>query len=201
MKRSIIACLCLLLIPNLTLAAPVEWPVSEGGNGHYYAAINNGGIWFVSLQIATFMRHQGVPGHLATLTSAEEDAWVFANVMSSQGIPGYIYHLGGWAAHMFGNPGGLDGWQWLTGEPWEFENWAPGEPNNAGNEGDREKCLAYYFHHYHGGASHVGWNDVAEDYNTGFIVEFDGEDATNHPPIFPVPVRNASWGQVKALFR
>ncbi len=23
------------------------------------------------------------------------------------------------------------GWEWVTGEPWDYTNWAPGEPNDA----------------------------------------------------------------------
>jgi hypothetical protein len=140
-------------------------------------------------------------GHLATLTSEEEDAWVYENVLRTQGIFGTDYHLGGWAAHMYGNPGGLDGWQWLTGQPWDFENWAPGERNNAGGQGDREKCLAYHYFYNSGGVRLVGWNDVATDLRYGFIVEFDDEDPSNHPPYTPVAVQPSSWGGVKALFR
>jgi hypothetical protein len=201
MKSSLLICFLVVFAIQGANAAPVEWPVSEGGNGHYYQARRPGGRWIIVLEIASQLTYAGMQGHLATLTSAEEDAWVFENVLGPQGIRGTDYHLGGWAAHMYGNPGGLDGWQWLTGQPWDFENWAPGEPNNAGGEGDREKCLAYHYFYRYGGESLVGWNDVSDDSHYRYIVEFDDEDASNHPPYTPVTAEASTWGGVKALFR
>lgn len=202
MKIHLVVCFLIGIHALGTSAAPVEWPVSEGGNGHYYQVVNNTGYrWILALAIASNMSHAGLDGHLATFTSAEEESWVFENVLSTQGIRGRVYHLGGWAAHMFGHPGGLDGWQWITGQPWDYENWAPGEPNNAGGASAPEKCLAYHYYYYHRGEYLIGWNDVADDVRHSYIVEYDDEDASNHPPDVPVPVRVSTWGRVKALFR
>ena len=55
-------------------AAPVEWPVSSGGNGHSYEAVNVGSpiSW---TQAKTAAEQAG--GHLATLTSEAENSFVF----------------------------------------------------------------------------------------------------------------------------
>ena len=34
--------------------------------------------------------------------------------------------------------GGKLGWSWSDGTPWDFQNWAPGEPNNVA---EAEDCL------------------------------------------------------------
>ena len=200
MKRFLVACVLVCFGTQGALAAPVQWPASEGGNDHYYEVVNTSSHWLIALAFSLRWTHAGLDGHLATLTSAEEDAWVLENVLRPQGIIGRDYHIGGWNADMYGNPRGLTGWQWLTGQPWEYEGWAPGEPNNAGGQGDREKCLAYHYYYYHGGVGLLGWNDVSTDSYYGFIVEYDDEEASNVPTEVPVPVQLSSWGRVKVLY-
>lgn len=59
-------------------------------------------------------------------------------------------------------------WKWVTGEDWDFTNWAENMPDNAG--GDE--------HYLHLNFGFMGqWNDVSNDqklaYNEGFICEWD----------------------------
>jgi len=102
----------------------VQWRAEDGGNGHWYKAVSNGTAicWEAARDAAI-----ASGGHLATLTSAAEDAWVCAQlVQSASGMypPGC-----GWDGPM---TGGFklsgDDWQWVTGEPFEYSNfvWSNG---------------------------------------------------------------------------
>jgi hypothetical protein len=62
-------------------------------------------------------------GHLGTITSQAE--W---DLIRGVGLDLRGLLLGGTDEVTEGN------WRWITGEPWSFTLWAPGEPNNAGNE-------------------------------------------------------------------
>jgi hypothetical protein len=67
-------------------------------------------------------------GHLATATSASENAFI-------QSVAGTrSCWLGG--LQDFGIVEPDVGWRWVTGEPWEFTAWYPGEPNGAPYEVD-----------------------------------------------------------------
>ncbi len=35
-------------------------------------------------------------------------------------------------------------WCWVTGEPWEYQNWGDGEPNNSSNVVADESCVAVW---------------------------------------------------------
>jgi hypothetical protein len=62
-------------------------------------------------------------GHLATITSDAELQKMVQQV-------GFIDGL--WLG---GTDEGSEGkWRWVTGEPWSYQNWGGGEPNNAGGE-------------------------------------------------------------------
>ena len=98
-------------------------------------------------------------GYLATITTAEESAFLQAHGLNASG--GYVV-TGAQQDPARPEPDG--GWAWVTGEPWAFTNWAPGEPNNLyGNEA----CLImdYYY----------GWHDAMcyDPVPSGFLVEVD----------------------------
>src|SRR6266850_669628 len=102
----------------------VKWSISEGGNGH----------WYLPVQVATPIswndasraaRNAG--GYLATITSAEENAFVFMLINHPQYWNGELGPLlGGYQPPGSSEPGG--GWTWVTGEVWVYSNWAPGQP-------------------------------------------------------------------------
>jgi hypothetical protein len=73
---------------------------------------------------------EALGGHLATITSAAENAFVFGLGEATGG--GFYYALGGFQPP--GSPEPAGNWQWVTGEPFSYTNWVSGEPNNSGGE-------------------------------------------------------------------
>jgi hypothetical protein len=124
---------------------PVQWTTANGGNGHWYQLrlVKPEMGWSVAQSAAA-----ATGGHLATLTSAEENNFVFAmaNVTPAYGGSPVV---GPWV-------GGLridDQWSWVTGESWNFANWLPPNPDGPGTWGENRVCLT---------ASGGRWNDFNE---------------------------------------
>jgi hypothetical protein len=109
-------------------------------------------------------------GHLATITSAAENDFVFSLVDDAKWFKDYSGPwLGGSAPINRTNP--ADGWSWVTGEQWSFANWG-GDLNNSGG---KENRLQY------NGIVTRWWNDKhdnAENDPThlpiAYIIEIDG---------------------------
>lgn len=97
-------------------------------------------------------------GHLATITSEKEQYLLELSNDKNQNL-----WIGGYK--------NADGqWCWVTGEPWEYENWGDGEPNNSSNVVAGEKCVAMW---------PEKWNDLANGNiyeQSGYICEWE---ATN----------------------
>ncbi|MEE2907903.1 MAG: lectin-like protein, partial [Planctomycetota bacterium] len=115
----------------------VQWTEADGGNGHWYQwmGYNTASTW-------TEMQANAVAagGYLMTVTSSNEEAFIrdlfqFQNGTCVDCNSSSVY-VGGYqdlSADDFSEPAG--GWRWVTGEPWIYEDWYKGEPNNgAGNE-------------------------------------------------------------------
>lgn len=148
-----------------TSAQLVQWPVAQGGNGHFYEVVQRvGGITWGNASLDATNRG----GYLATITSAEENASVFnmATQISTVWYSGYGPWLGGIQPAGSAEPAG--GWRWVTGEPFIYQNWAPLQPNNNNNE-DRLQ--------FGGQADRSSaWNDISQsntNFTRGFVVEYD----------------------------
>lgn len=129
-----------------------QWRVQDGGNGHWYA-VSIAGFPRTWNDCRVTALHEG--GHLATLTSAGEHAFVLARAQATAGAwsGGFGPVLGGYQPVPNGGPAA--DWTWLTGEPWAFETWINGEPNDhaeCGPGGD-ERFLAFLAD---------GWNDIQD---------------------------------------
>jgi hypothetical protein len=173
MKRSapkaLAAILSLLLLPGIAQAVPVLNPA----NGHYYELIMPGGpiAWGDASLAAT-----GLGGYLATLTTDDEDSFVWSHYHSLlEDNLGNMAWLGGFQP--FGSPetgsGDVDeGWTWVTGEEWSYTNWHAGEPNNILEED-----------YLHLGRFFEGtWNDANNGSNSNaYIVEWDSNPAVPEP--------------------
>jgi hypothetical protein len=71
-------------------------------------------------------------GYLATVTSEAENNFVFRLVDDDT----YWYHGINWRGPWIGgyqprgSPEPDGGWRWVTNEPFEYQNWDAGQPNN-----------------------------------------------------------------------
>jgi len=117
---------------------PLQWKVADGGNGHWYSIDSVSTNWSTARD-----RAASAGGYLASVTSQAEQMLVTRLVGSS--FPGTW--IGGFQSDT--NCGANCGWAWVSGEPWSFTAWGPGEPNDyvAG-----ESFLEFYWRL-------EGWND------------------------------------------
>jgi hypothetical protein len=138
------------------MATPLQWSASVGGNNHWYdvvlpAATSPYLAWEDARDSAN-----AAGGYLATITSAEENSFVWALV---ENLNFASYWLGGYQA----SPAVSDDWSWVTGETWSYANWAPNEPNN-GMGGTQD-----YLHYW---PANGLWDDMENGrYMAGYIVE------------------------------
>ena len=149
----------------------VEWPISAGGNGHYYEAVfvPEGITWDDAKAAA-----EAKGGHLVTITSEAENEFVY-NLASDDRfwyiVPQWEGTVGPWLGGYQppGLPEPAGGWTWVTGEPFSYSNWQAGEPNNYGSGED-----SLMFYSYKAPKS-PHWNDAPHDFiSKGYIVEWEG---------------------------
>lgn len=127
-------------------------------NGHTYQFIDEDTTWEEARKMCIARG-----GHLATVTSAEEQKYLeglFNNINGSERGPWF----GAYSDGAYG--GDKNDWCWVTGEKWNYTNWADGEPSNA--EGTE------WFNHFW---YDMKWNDITNDDNRdsqrGYICEYD----------------------------
>lgn len=113
-----------------SFAAPVQWTTGAGANGHWYEIITSDISW-TDARIAAAA---GTGSYLATITSAEEQAFIASLAApyfnAAAGDAGF--KLGGFQPAF--SPEADGNWQWVTSEEWNYANWAGGEPNNTGGD-------------------------------------------------------------------
>lgn len=126
--------------------------------GHYYDVVSGSLSWTDANAAANASELKGcASAHLATITSQEEQDAIhegFGNDIAFAWL----------GAHQEDG-----GWQWVTGELWDYTNWQPGEPNG-------QNAL-----HVGGGGtpSEEGWiydgkwNDTFDDSGYPYIVEYE----------------------------
>ncbi|MBO6301917.1 MAG: C-type lectin domain-containing protein, partial [Ruminiclostridium sp.] len=118
-------------------------------SGHRYEYYPNADISWTEARAMC----QSMGGHLVTITSAEEQAFIEST------FPGTTGWIGGY--------GDNNGWSWVTGEPFGgYTHWKSGEPNDQGGV---EWCGHLW--------SDMTWNDLDNEdmsgYQTGFYIEYD----------------------------
>ena len=95
-------------------------------NQHLYLYIDQSTTWHEARDTCA---SQG--GYLVTIQDAGENGFVY------QLLPDGISWLGATDEAEEGT------WVWVSGEPWEYTNWAPGEPNNADKGGEHYLSISY----------------------------------------------------------
>ncbi|MBC7805387.1 MAG: hypothetical protein H7145_04480 [Akkermansiaceae bacterium] len=134
-------------------SAQAQTPVRNPANNHYYALVVLPGpiTWKDADNAARNSVFMGMTGHLATITSAQENSFLIELIYQKPTIPSlYSIWLGGFKLRS-ATPA-RSNWRWVTGEPWNFTYWAKGEPNNV--FGIENRVIA---------DGKRAWNDLPED--------------------------------------
>jgi hypothetical protein len=111
--------------------------------GHTYFRSDDAVLWAAANTAAN-----ATGGHLATVTSAAENAFLSNNVFTWIGLSDQVTE---------------NTFKWVTGEPFSYSNWGSGEPNNNNNEDQVE---------INRGGPGL-WNDLEDGFPRRFYVEFD----------------------------
>jgi len=149
----------------------------NGVNGHFYRPISTGATYPNAKTLSSQQTFKGQTGYLVTITSADEDAFVFANVpqqniwfaLTDEVVEGqWRIDAGPEAGTLIKTSNGQ-----LNGNiVGQYNNWAGGEPNNSGNED-------YAVTKWGGGSQ---WNDLPNNFSCAYVVEFgtwtNPDDAT-----------------------
>ncbi len=152
-----------IILPDGAKAEPILNPA----NGHYYEhAITASGItWDQANATASAATFAGISGHLATITSAEEQAFISTHFDFAT-VPGNGTFIGGFQPVGSAEPAG--GWQWVTGESEpvapNYTNWGLNEPNNLGGN---EDVIEYPQN------STYLWNDIPRNFlRQSYLIEY-----------------------------
>lgn len=142
-------------------------PVLNLANGHYYDLVDSPLNWSDADAAASSQTFLGVVGHLVTITDAQENLFLTTTFGGGNGAGTlHLHWIGGFQPVGSSEPAG--GWSWITAEPFVFNNWWPGEPNNSGGAENR-----IVFDHGVT-ANGKGWNDLrGTNVVRGYVVEFD----------------------------
>ena len=164
---------------QLSVAATVN-PVGyfyNGVNGHFYRPISAGATYTNARTLASQQTFKGQQGYLVTITSASEDQFIFNNVPQANiwfALTDEVTEAQ-WKIDAGPEAGTLiktSNGQTAGNVQGQYNNWAPGEPNNSGNED-------YAVTKWGGGSQ---WNDLPNNFSCAYVVEFgtwtNPDDAT-----------------------
>ena len=161
-------------------ATSVAAPAPVLHDGRYYQVVIAQGIsWEAAKAAAEARTHQGIQGGLATIGSAEEDAFVH-QLHPQAATGGTELWVGGYqVACSTSEPEPGCGWLWLNGDAISpvntttpYTNWLNGEPNNLIRTPDADN-RASEDHLAIGLDGAFGWNDEGHLPNIrGYIVEY-----------------------------
>jgi hypothetical protein len=149
----------------------------NGVNGHFYRPIATGATYTNARTLSEATTFKGQKGYLVTITSADEDLFIFNNVPQSS-----IWFAltdeaseARWVIDAGPEKGTLikiNNGQTNGNIPGQYNNWAGGEPNNSGNED-------YAVTKWGGGSQ---WNDLPNHFSCAYVIEYgtwtNPDDAT-----------------------
>lgn len=134
MRHAVVA----LVLAGVGQAQVPQW-VQCPLNGHYYA-LSQVGDWLSAEQQAV-----SFGGHLATVRSSAENAWL----VSTFGTGQECLWIG------LNDQASEGSYEWSSGEPVSYLNWNPGEPNGGTVENSVHLCLPWG-----SGVELSTWNDA-----------------------------------------
>jgi hypothetical protein len=135
-------------------------------NGHFYRPISTGATYPNAKTLSSQQTFKGQQGYLVTITSADEDAFIFNNVPQNQiwfALTDEVVE-GQWRIDAGPENGTLiktSNGQTAGNIVGQYNNWAGGEPNNAGNED-------YAVTKWNGSQ----WNDLPAHFSCPYVIEF-----------------------------
>jgi hypothetical protein len=138
----------------------------NGVNGHFYRPISTGATYVNARAAALNTTFKGQQGYLVTITSSDEDAFIFNNVPQSQiwfALTDEVTE-GRWVIDAGPEKGTViktSNGQTAGNIVGQYNNWAGGEPNNAGNED-------YAVTKWNGSQ----WNDLPNNFNNPYVIEY-----------------------------
>jgi len=163
------------------VASPIHWAVKDGGNGHFYQLIvkRKPVTWHEAALDAMGRYYHGLPGHLVTVTSREEDQFLTQSVMNETSTRGIWIGLTDVLRE--------SDFRWVTGEPVEFENWAtyPEQQPDNYQEADWHGGEDYGMYTAFVGHQPWAWNDLSVDSMhekvSAYLIEYERPiDALKH---------------------
>jgi hypothetical protein len=136
-------------------------------NGHFYRPITTGATYTAAREASLLTTFKGQTGYLVTITSADEDNFIFNNVPQTS-----IWFAltdeaseARWTIDAGPEKGTLikiNNGQLNGNIPGQYNNWAPGEPNDSGNED-------YAVTKWGGGNQ---WNDLPNNFSCAYVIEY-----------------------------
>ena len=154
----------------------VQWSAAAGGNNHYYALTPSATNWTAAEDLAVSWG-----GTLAAITSSNEQDFINATFLT-----GAFEHRPLWIGlfdpHANSALRLLEAqfvyttkptFKWVTGEPLNYKNWGPGQPDDFGGE---EFCCTINWHNSDKPprGTKGDWNDAPLNGTTGFGGATDG---------------------------
>lgn len=162
-------------------AEPIEWKIAVGGNGHFYQLVmaKKSISWHEAARLAMNKYYRGMPGHLVTVTSGEEDEFIVQNLI--EGLDARGIWIGLTDTLREGH------FRWVTGEPYQYVNWASWPEQQPDNFHEAD---------WHGGEDYAmytrfldkqpwAWNDLSIDSMhekvSAYVIEYEPPvDALQH---------------------
>jgi hypothetical protein len=158
-------------------------------NGHYYEYVSSGRVWSSAKTNAESKTFFGRQGYLATINSAEENAYISKLIGQNSWLgatDNYLEINKAVGYSKYSSQSQAEGkYHWVSGPEkgvqvsngsssvsGRYLRWAGGEPNNY-NTGFKDRSLNLFGEHYlHIYSSSSTWNDFPDDRSLGSIIEY-----------------------------
>ncbi len=162
-KRFLVSLAIGFLMLGIVVMAAEAAPITWSGNGHSYELVNmESPIKWTDANTNAISSK----GYLATITSDQENKFIFDNI-----VAGMSAWFGG--THIYGQD--LSTWQWTTSEQWNYTNWDPmyGQPDNTSDPSDHTL--------FYSSGNAYKWHDAMDWWGqvNAYVVEYDPQ--SNNP--------------------
>jgi hypothetical protein len=145
-------------------AQPIQWMMSEGGNGHWYEGVRLSTIQTLQTAQADAISRGG---YVAAITSAAESA--FIDTLAQDESLWMNYYVGPLIGIFTDGDTCLQGCS-VSGEPLTFTNWWPGNPDWPATS-----CCVYLFAHTNLWQNHPCGQQGWDTYPRTYIIEWSAD--------------------------